>query len=129
MSQTSHEPQRVSASTDESIETLRAPLPAPSRRPSHTWQNWTYFGAAIMGLLGASWALLGLLSLVQGERPAFRVNRLLVVESATAWSVFSAFSASANGPTIRRSHISLNASREHVGAGCPAGPGYKSYSS
>ena len=75
MSQTSHEPQRVPITTDRSIETLRAPLPTPARRPSHTWQNWTYFGAAIMGLLGASWALLGMISLVEDERPAFRVNR------------------------------------------------------
>ena len=85
MSQTSHEPQRVPVTTDQSVETLRAPLPAPERRPSPTWQNWTYFGAAIMGLLGASWALLGIISLVDDERLALRVNRLLAFESAAAW--------------------------------------------
>ena len=85
MSQTSHEPRRVSAPTDESIETLRAPLPTPERRPSHTWQDWTYFGAAIMGMLGASWVLLGIISLVDDERPTFRVNQLLAIESASAW--------------------------------------------
>jgi hypothetical protein len=84
MSQTSHEPQRISA-TDESLAALRAPLPPPEQRPSPTWQNWAYFGAAIMAVMGLLWAVLGLIALVDEEHFVLRTNRLLAFDSYAPW--------------------------------------------
>jgi hypothetical protein len=84
MSQTSHEPQRESA-RDESIARLQAPLPQPEHRASKTWQGWAYFAGGVMAILGAFWAVLGLISLFDQEYLTVRENRLLALDSYTAW--------------------------------------------
>ena len=85
MSQTSNPPQPGSGSTDDSVSILRAPLPAPETQPSRALQNWTYFGAAIMAFMGASWAVLGLIALADDEFFSVRANGLLALESYTSW--------------------------------------------
>jgi hypothetical protein len=85
MSQISHEPQRVPASTDESVARLQAPLPPPEHRPSQTWQGWAYFAGGIMALLGLFWAALGLISLVDQDYLTVRENQLVALSSYAAW--------------------------------------------
>jgi hypothetical protein len=86
MSQTSNPPQPRSGSPDDhSLAVLREPLPAPARKPSTTFQNWGYFGASIMGFLGASWAGLGLIALVDEQYLSPRTNGLIDFETYTTW--------------------------------------------
>jgi hypothetical protein len=70
---------------DDSLAVLRAPLPPPTTTTSRTFQNWAYFGAAVMAMMGAGWALLGLIALVDDEYFTFRTNQLLALDSYTAW--------------------------------------------
>jgi hypothetical protein len=85
MSQTSNPSQPHSGDADDSLAALRAPLPTPARTPSSTAQNWAYFGAAVMAFLGAGWALLGLIALVDDEYFTVRSNQLLAFDSYSAW--------------------------------------------
>jgi hypothetical protein len=85
MSQTSNPPQPGPGTPDDSVSILRAPLPAPETPPSRALQNWAYFGAAIMCFMGASWAVLGLIALVDNEFFSVRENGLLALETYTAW--------------------------------------------
>jgi hypothetical protein len=68
-------------------QTSHPSVPAPERAPSHTFQNWAYFGAAVMAFMGASWAFLGLVALVDDSYFVVRTdtNRLLALETYTAW--------------------------------------------
>jgi hypothetical protein len=83
MSQISHPTPAGSGSADDS--TRRAPSPTPERAPSHTVQNWAYFGASVMAFMGAAWAFLGLVALVDDSSFVVRTNQLLVIETYTAW--------------------------------------------
>jgi hypothetical protein len=85
MSQTSPPASSGSGSTDDSLAALRAPLPTPERTPSHTFQNWAYFGASVMAFMGASWAVLGLIALVDEEHFVVSSNQLLGVQTYTSW--------------------------------------------
>jgi hypothetical protein len=64
---------------------LQSPLPAPERTPSHTAQNWAYFGAAIMALMGAAWTFLGFVALVDEDYFAVRANEVLALQTYTSW--------------------------------------------
>ena len=90
MSQSTSEPSGApesggAPSTDAAFEALRAPLPAPERTPSGTWQGWAYFAGGVMGLLGLFWGLLGLVALVDEQYFTVRENRLLTLQSYSSW--------------------------------------------
>jgi hypothetical protein len=85
MSQTSHPTPPGSGDMDDSLAVLRAPLPPPDVVPSQTLQNWVYFGASVMAFLGAAWAFLGLMALVDEEHFVVRGDGLLGVQTYTAW--------------------------------------------
>jgi hypothetical protein len=78
MSQTSHPTPSGSGNAD-------APVATPARAPSHTAQNWAYFGAAVMAFMGAAWAFLGLVALTDDSYFVVRTNQLLAIETYTAW--------------------------------------------
>jgi hypothetical protein len=78
MSQTSFPTPAGSGRTD-------SPGATPQRAPSHTFQNWAYFGAAVMAFMGAAWAFLGLVALTDDSYFVVRTNQLLAVETYTAW--------------------------------------------
>jgi hypothetical protein len=48
-------------------------------------QNWAYFGAVVMSFMGAAWAFLGLVALVDEEYFVVRTNRLLAFETYSSW--------------------------------------------
>jgi hypothetical protein len=79
MSQTSSQPQPTPAGREESLARLQAPLPPPTQRSSAAWQGWTYFGAAVMALMGLFWAVMGFVALFDKAYFAFRTNRLLAI--------------------------------------------------
>lgn len=56
-----------------------------ARKPSRAWQNWAYFSAAVMALLGMFWAFLGLVALVDDQYFTYRTNELLVIEGYVPW--------------------------------------------
>jgi hypothetical protein len=86
MSQTSNQSNpHVPHVDDDSLAVLRAPLPPPERAPSQTFQNWAYFGGAVMAVLGVSWAFLGFIALVDEEYFTVRANSLLTFEGYAAW--------------------------------------------
>jgi hypothetical protein len=85
MSQTSHDPQHTPVDTDEALARLGAPLPASEKSPSATWQNWAYFGAVLMALMGLFWAVLGLVALFDDQYFTFRTNSLLAVQTYATW--------------------------------------------
>jgi hypothetical protein len=83
--QTSSRPQPTTASRDESLARLRAPLPSPAQPPSAAWQGWTYFGAAVMALMGLFWAVMGFVALFDRAYFTFRTNRLLAIHDYAPW--------------------------------------------
>jgi hypothetical protein len=78
MSQISPEPQRTRPEGDES-------RGEPARTPSQAWQNWIFFAATIMALMGLSWAFLGLIALVDEEFFPLRAEELLVLDTYSSW--------------------------------------------
>src|SRR3954470_24940784 len=87
MSQTSQEPPRTPAGdgNEEAFDRLRAPLPAPARKPSTAFQGWAYFGAAVMVLMGAFWAIVGFVALFDDQYFTVRTNQLLAFHSYAPW--------------------------------------------
>ena len=54
-------------------------------KPSRVWQDWIYFSAAVMALMGLCWALLGLVALVDDQYFTLRTNGLLAVHDYVPW--------------------------------------------
>ncbi|WP_456918427.1 DUF7144 family membrane protein [Geodermatophilus sp. SYSU D00708] len=73
--------------------TTRAPRSTPGPRedgaprvaPSGTWQGWAFAGAGVMCLMGLSWALLGLVTLLDEQLVLLRERPLPVDTSPTTW--------------------------------------------
>jgi hypothetical protein len=85
MSQASRASQVDPRTTDGSPPRPVALSPSRSRTPSLAWENWAYFSAAVMALLGMFWALLGLVALVDDQYFTYRTNELLVIEGYVPW--------------------------------------------
>ncbi|MGY1695603.1 hypothetical protein ACI780_11875 [Geodermatophilus sp. SYSU D00814] len=58
---------------------------SPARTPSPEAPEWVWFSAVLMVLLGLSWALLGLVALLDEQDLGQRANELFVVEGYAAW--------------------------------------------
>ena len=81
MSQTSREPHRTPADRAHSQDSAGG----PPRTPSHAWQNWIFFSATVMALMGLCWAFLGLIALVDEEFFTLRTNELLLFDTYASW--------------------------------------------
>ena len=60
-------------------------LAAARTQQSGAWQNWIYFGAAVMALMGLSWAVLGVVALADEQYFTLRTDGLLLVQTYAAW--------------------------------------------